>query len=167
VERVVVLGSSGSGKTMLAEALGRRTGLPIVYLDLIFWRAGWKRAPQHESLRALEARLAEDRWIVEGDFLGAGDTRFERADTVVFLDFPRRTCIRRVLWRLVRDRRRSRPDLPEGCREAIDPELLRWVWTYRRDTRPRVLEILQRLDSHVRVHQLQSPVEVRRFLGGL
>jgi adenylate kinase family enzyme len=164
VERVVVLGSSGSGKTMLAEALARRTGLPIVYLDLLFWRPGWKRAPEDEAVGALEARLAEDRWIVEGDFLGAGDTRFERADTVVFLDFPRHTCIRRVLWRLVRDRRRSRPDLPEGCREEIDLDLLRWVWRYRRNTRPRVLEILQRLNPHVRVRRLRSPADVRRFL---
>src|SRR5438105_944426 len=130
MERVVVLGPGGAGKTELAARLSSVTGLPVVHLDRLCWREGWTPAPADEARRAIAAAVAQERWILDGNFLDLDTTRFERADTVVFLDLPRRTCLRRVLWRLVRDRSRSRSDLPEGCGEGLDLELLRWIWRY-------------------------------------
>jgi adenylate kinase family enzyme len=134
-----------------------------VHLDPLFWREGWTPAPAGEAERALVEAIAGERWILDGNFLDPGDERFSRADTVVFLDLPRRTCLRRVLWRLVRDRRRSRPDLPAGSREGFDPELLRWIWRYPRVDRPRVVELLAGLPPHVAVRHLRSRRDVRRF----
>ena len=170
VERVVILGAAGAGKSELAMDLSRRTGLPVVHLDRLFWRRGWTPAPRDEALRALAAAVRRDRWILDGNFLEAGeqDARLERADTVVFLDLPRRTCLWRVLKRLLRDRGRSRADLPEGCEEGIDLPLLRWIWSYPRAERPRVLALLDRIAGRgVRVHRLSSRAEVRRFLDDL
>ena len=171
MERVVVLGPVGAGKTVLATEIARRTGLPLVHLDLLFWRDGWAPAPRDEALGALRAAVAGERWIIDGNFLssdgGDEDGRFERADTAVFLDVPRTTCFRRVLARVVRDRGRSRPDLPPGCREGIDLQLLRWIWEYPRVDRPRVLELLAGLADGVAVHHLRSRDDVRRFLATL
>jgi adenylate kinase family enzyme len=169
VERVVILGPGGSGKSELAMAVARRSGLPIVHLDVLFWRYGWTPAPRDEALRDLAAAVAGERWILDGNFLdlGGDDTRFERADTVILLDLPRATCVWRVLRRLVRDRRRSRPDLPEGCREGFDLALLRWIWRYRRTDRPRVLAILAGLEQGVDVRHLRSRSDVRRYVGSL
>jgi adenylate kinase family enzyme len=130
----------------------------------LFWRAGWSPAPRDQAARDLAAAIAGDGWILDGNFLEAGAERFERADTVVFLDLPRTTCLWRVLARLVRDRRRDRVDLPPGCREGFDPELLRWIWRYPRKDRPRVLALLDELDGPVTVHRLRSPGDVRRYL---
>jgi adenylate kinase family enzyme len=95
----VILGSGGAGKTRLATALAERTGLPVVHLDLLFWRANWQPAPIEEARAALAAAAEKPRWIMDGGFLGLGidDPRFRRADTVVFLDVPRTRC----LWRVV------------------------------------------------------------------
>jgi adenylate kinase family enzyme len=168
VERVVILGPGGAGKSVLAGEISRRTGLPIVYLDRIFWREGWTRAPADEAAHEFRAAIAGDRWILDGNFLWderiPDDERFERADAVVFLDLPRRTSFWRVFRRLVRDRGRRRPDLPEGCDEGFDLDLLRWIWTYPKTDRPRVLELLDRLRDRVDVHHLRSPADVRRFL---
>jgi adenylate kinase family enzyme len=82
---------------------------------------------------------------------------------VIFLDLSRATCLRRALTRLARDRRRRRPDLPEGCNEGFDFPFLRWIWRYPRDDRPRVLELLRRLDGRADVHHLRSPADVGRF----
>jgi adenylate kinase family enzyme len=166
MQRVVVLGPGGAGKTELADAISRRTGLPVVYLDRIFWRENWTPAPLDEARRRLDAVIAGERWIIDGNFLDAGDARFARADTVVFLDLARRTCLRRVLWRLVRDRRRRRADLPEGSREGFDPELLRWIWRYRKADRPRVLTLVAGLHG-ADVRRLHSPREVRAYLESL
>ena len=171
MERVVVLGPAGGGKTELATGISSRTGLPVVHLDVLFWREGWTPAPRDEALRELAAASSRDRWILDGNFLdeaaGVQDSRFARADTVIFLDLPRRTCLWRVLKRFVPDRGRSRPALPEGCREGIDLATLRWIWRYPSVDRPRVLALLERLDERVEVHHLRSCSDVRRFLDAL
>jgi adenylate kinase family enzyme len=166
-ERVVILGSAGAGKTTLAAGIARRTGLPVVHLDPVFWRPGWAAAPQDEARRELATLAGEPRWVLDGNFLpaqGADDPRFTRADTVVFLDISRARCLWRVLRRLVADRGRSRPDLPEGCWEGFDLPLLRWIWRYPAADRPRVLRLLGTLPGHVGVHRLRSGADVRRFL---
>jgi hypothetical protein len=86
---------------------------------------------------------------------------------VVFLDFRRRTCMRRVLRRRLLDRHRSRPDLPAGAREGLDPALLRWIWDYPRDDRPKVLALLAKLGPNTKVEHLQGPSEVQRLLDRL
>jgi adenylate kinase family enzyme len=110
--------------------------------------------------------VAGDRWILDGNFLqqGADDPRFARADTVFFLDLPRRTCLRRVLWRLVRDRWRSRPDLPDGASEGFDLALLSWIWRYPHADRPRVLRLLEQLPDGVEVHHVRSPRALTKSL---
>ena len=120
MRRVVILGPGGAGKSELARELSRRTGLPVVHLDPLFWREDWQPAPEAEARRELAEAVAEEEWILDGNFLTFedGDPRFARADTVVFLDLPRLTCLWRVLRRLVRDRGR-RPDLPERGVEAL------------------------------------------------
>ena len=170
MERVAIVGAAGAGKSVFAERLARRTGLPVVHLDPLFWRDGWTRAPRDEAVHALTAAIRGDRWIVDGNFLEAGeeDRRFDRADTVIFLDLPRRTCLWRVLTRRVRDRGRSRPDLPDACQEGFDLPLLRWIWSYSASERPRVLALLERLAQRgVDIHQLRSPSEVQRFVDTL
>ena len=169
MERVVILGPGGAGKTELATAIAQRTGLPVVHLDVLFWRPGWTPAPPVDAQRDLAAAIARERWILEGNFLSAveDDTRFERADMVIFLDLPRATCLWRVLKRLVRDRGRSRSDLPEGCSEGFDLPFLRWIWRYPRTDRPRVLEIVAGLDRRVDVRHLRTKSDVRSYLAML
>ena len=165
----MIVGSAGAGKTRLAWEIASRTGLPVVHLDLLFWRAGWVPAPREEALRELAAALERPRWILDGNFLpdenADRDPRFARTDTAVLLDVPRRRCLWRVLSRLVRDRGKHRADLPEGCDEGFDWALLRWIWRYPKVDRPRVLELLERLRSRgIEVHRLRSDADVEQFL---
>jgi len=159
VNRVVVLGPAGAGKTEFAVRLSQATGIPVVHLDPIFWRPGWQPAPRDEARSALTAAVAAKRWIVDGNFLGEDD-RFRLADAVFFLDLPRLLCISRILARWMRDRGRRRPDLPDGCAEGFDLSLIRWVWGYRRTDRPRVLGLLAELGDDVEVHHLRTRAEV-------
>jgi adenylate kinase family enzyme len=168
VERVAILGSGGAGKSVLAAAIAERTGLPVVHLDVVYWEPGWKEPPPEEFAAALDSAVAEERWILDGNFLRDGDPdpRFARAGTVIFLDLPRTTCLWRIAARLVRDWRGSRRDLPEGCYEGVDVSFWLWVWRYPQRSRPRVLALLDDLQG-VDVHRLRSAAEVRRYVESL
>jgi adenylate kinase family enzyme len=168
MERIAIIGCSGAGKSTLAERLSRRTGVPAVHLDVLFYRRGWTLAPKEMAVSSLQAALARDRWILDGNFLSAGDERFQRAQAVVFLDRSRATCFWRVVKRRLLARSGlSRADLPRGCTEALDIALLRWIWRYPRVERPLVLELLEGLASGVPTYHLRSNDEVERFLDTL
>ena len=168
MQRVAILGSGGAGKSALAAAIAERTGLPVVHLDVLYWKPGWTQPTEEEFAAALDDAVAGERWILDGNFLrhDGPDPRFARADTVVFLDLPRTTCLWRVVKRRVQEARRPRRDLPEGCRESVDLEFMRWVWQYPQRNRPRMLALLDALDG-VDVRRLRSPAGVRSFVDGL
>jgi adenylate kinase family enzyme len=121
VRRVEVVGPSCSGKTTTARRLAAILGVPYVELDALHHDAGWTEAPaevlQERVRTALEA--APQGWVVDGTYFGKlGTLVLDQADTVVWLDIPFHTAIRRVLWRTVR-RAARREELWNGNRESL------------------------------------------------
>lgn len=167
MSRVAIVGCGGSGKSTLALRLGKLTGLPVVHLDREYWRPGWATPPPAEWTQRVRALSEADRWIIDGNYLGSMDCRFERADTILFLDFHRLLCLVRVLKRVSAYRGRTRPDMSEGCPEKVDAEFVEWIWNFNDDTRPRVLKLIERYRAGRDVFILRSPAEVHRFLGAL
>ncbi|MGE3618457.1 MAG: AAA family ATPase [Gemmatimonadales bacterium] len=161
--RVAIIGCGGSGKSTLAVRLGRRLSLPVHHLDRLYWKPGWAPTPAAEW-EALQRRLvAEPEWIMDGNYGGTMDVRLDRADTIVFLDLPTRTCLAGALGRYRRYRGRTRPELVPGCDERLTGEYLWWIWTYRRRRRPGIVARLRRLEGSRRVVVLKSRAEVNRF----
>jgi adenylate kinase family enzyme len=161
VERVAVVGPGGAGKSTFAVALGRRTGLPVVHLDRLFWRPGWEATPHDEWLAAQGAVVAADRWIVDGNYSGTIDLRLARADTVVILDPGRVRSLAGALGRTMRNRGRELQ--ADGCPEHLDVEFLRWIWDYPTRSRPRIDEAVAR-HGHLSVVELRSRQEASDFV---
>ena len=86
--RIVVTGLAGSGKSTLAVALAAKTGLPVIHLDLHFWKPGWVAPSETEWREKQRVVLAGDAWIADGNYHETLDLRLERADTLVVLDMP-------------------------------------------------------------------------------
>lgn len=163
MRRVVVVGCGGAGKTTFALELGRALDLPVVHLDRFYWRPGWEPTPSGEWPAILEAALSGDRWIADGNYFSTLAWRASVADTVVFLDVPRRVCLARAVRRALTTR--HRPDMADGCRERIDPGFLRWIWRFPTRDRPRLLAALERAARAGKVvHHLRGGTEIRRFL---
>jgi adenylate kinase family enzyme len=164
MQRVLVIGAGGAGKSAFAARLGQRTGLPVIHLDREYWQPGWIEPPR-EAWKATVARLiAGERWILDGNFGGSMDLRLRACDTVVYLDMPRLTCIRRVLMRRMHHRGSARPDMTPGCNEKLSLDFLWWIWTYRTRRRPAVLARLEALRADQTAVVLRTDADVERFL---
>ena len=167
--RVVVTGLAGSGKSTFALALADKTGLPVIHLDLHFWKPGWV-APSETEWRAKQrAVLAGDVWIADGNYHETLDLRVERADTVVVLDMPWWLCSGRAFLRGFR----MPGELPEGCdyshrRRLRDEWLLAVrIWRKRRSEPEYERKILSQRGPSVTLCTLKSRRAVSEFFEGL
>lgn len=167
MRRVLVIGPGGSGKSTFSLALSKATGLPVIHLDSHFWRPGWKRVPAEEWPKMVSELMRGEAWIMDGNFGSTLDLRLQAADTVFFLNLPRRTCLFRVLRRRWRYRGRTRPSLPPDCPDRIPPEFLYWIWTYRTRRTPDILRRLEALGSSTTAHVFNVQAEADRFLRSL
>lgn len=168
MNKVVVIGSGGAGKSTAARELAAITGLPLVHLDRLFRRSGWVPTPPEEWRRTMADLVAGDRWVIDGNYDGTMDLRLAAADAVVFLDVPRLRCLVRIVRRTSKHRRRTRDDMAPGCPDRLTWEFVRWVWRYPATRRPQILARLKAFEAEGgRVFVLRTVGEIREFLSDL
>lgn len=163
MRRVLVIGSPGSGKTTMATRLAGKLGLPVYFLDLHHWGPGWTSREPAASRQSVRALTENPEWVMDGNFSDTFDLRMPRADSLIWLDYQRATCIRRVLMRSIKDYRKSRPDLPDGCREGFDAKVLRFAWEFPVRHRPGILADIGRFGGHLDVFRLCNDRDVAAF----
>ena len=164
MQRVLIIGPCGAGKSRLALELAAATGLPAYHMDRLHWKPGWVESSRDELIAKLEPILAQDRWIIDGNYSDTLDKRLPRSDTVILLDLPRRVYRWRVIKWWWTYRGRPRPDLSEGCPDKLDWEFLLFVWRFNRHSRPRLLAKLDTLLDGQTFIRLTSRREVQAFL---
>ena len=151
MERVVVFGRGGSGKSTLCRRLGKLTGLPVVELDKIYWNENLDVLSPEEWVRRQLTITEAEQWIIDGD-LGPFDVtepRLARADTVILMDTPLVTCV----WRAMR-RSRQRMDF--------------WVWVFQWGYKYRlaIIQDVQKFAPTAKLVKLANRREVERWLTG-
>lgn len=118
MRRIVVVGTSCSGKTTLARRLAEHVGAPHVELDALHHRPNWEETPRDEFRALVREAMSGGSWVVDGSYHGKlGDLVLEEADLVLWLDLPMRTILPRLLRRTL-DRIRNRVELWNGNRET-------------------------------------------------
>ena len=136
----------------------------MIHLDVLFWRPGWVESEREDYLDRVMAALAAPAWICDGQFTSSFHLRMPLADTIVWIDQPRALCLFRAIWRAVTYRRGGRPDMAEGCREKIDFDFYRYIWTFDREKAPEIAAPLAAHGAHARVVRLKSDREIADFL---
>ena len=139
MKRIMIIGCPGSGKSTFARALAKKTGLPLHYLDMMYWNPDRTTKPKEEFRAALRETVALPEWIIDGNYGSTLELRMEACDTVIFLDYPPEVCLSGIEER----RGKPRADMPWVETEP-DLEFIEFVRKYNEESRPRVIELLEK-----------------------
>ena len=164
MKKIIVIGSGGAGKSTFSLRLGAATGIEVIHLDRLFWKPGWIETPNDEWSRIVEEALNAESWIMDGNFGGTREMRMQACDTIIFLDVPRLVCIWRVLKRWAVYRKKSRPDMAEGCAERFDWKFLDWIWNYPKKSKPTVEKLLKQFAATKKIFVFGSNKAAEKFL---
>ena len=164
MEKIIILGSSGAGKSTFARKLSPMLQIKVFHLDRFFWGHNWKRKTRHDRMEWLEKLIfGEKQWIIEGNYFASLEPAFKEADTIIFLDIAPLVC----LWRIVRRhhgyRIYPRRDIPEGSTDKLTLSLMIQVLTFPFNDRKRIEQVP--LNYHPKyIIRIRSLKEVKSFL---
>ncbi|MCO5176922.1 MAG: AAA family ATPase [Thermomicrobiales bacterium] len=175
--RIIVIGSSGCGKTTLGSAVAERLGIPFVELDALHWDPNWTPAPDAVFQRRVRAAIEQDAWVLAGNYTSKQQhISWPHADTIIWLDLSLTTALRRSGLRSWR-RWRTQEEIWNGNREIMRDHLAFWdpdrslltytVLTHRRRRRQFEAALCDPRWSEITFVRLRSPAAVDRWLADL
>ncbi len=162
MQKVLVIGCPGAGKSTFARRLRDRTGLPLYYLDRLWHKADRTHITREEFDRVLAEWLARPAWILDGDYSRTLPQRLEACDTVFFLDFPLEVCLAGVENR----RGAQRPDMP-WVEEELDAEFLQYILDFGQAQLPAIRAMLEPYRGRRQVFTFHSRAEADAWLNAL
>lgn len=166
MERIMIIGCGGAGKSTLARQLGEKLNLPVVHLDKLFWRPGWEHISREEFDVLHREALTGEKWIMDGNFDRTMAERIRYCDKVIYLDFSRFACLMGVAKRILTTYGKVRPDMGEGCPERVDWEFLQWVWNFNQNKREKIYRLLNETEGIEKI-VLKNRRAVKKFLQSL
>lgn len=171
MQRIVVVGIVGSGKSTLGMQLAEIKGLPYVELDALHWERDWTAAANDVFRNRVDKALAGKGWVVGGNYSKARDLIWTRADTLIWLDYPLAISLWRLFRRSIR-RIMTQEDLwGTGNRETWRNQffsrdaLFLWALRTARKTRRQYPQLLAQPEySHLQLYRFKTPNETQRWL---
>ncbi len=162
MERILVIGCPGAGKSTFARALRDMSGLPLTYLDMLFHRADRTTAPREEFDAALEEVLRGERWIIDGNYQRTLPLRFAACDTVYVFDLPVEECLEGARARIGR----PREDMP-WVENTFDPEFRQYILDFPKDQRPAIEALIEQYRNQKRIVVFKTREEADAYLNGM
>lgn len=139
MNKAIIIGCPGSGKSTFSRALHKLTDLPLYHLDLLNWNSDKTTVSNEVFLERLQNVLVLDKWIIDGNYGSTIELRLKECDTVFFLDYPVEICIDGIKQR----KGKERSDIP-WIETENDEEFMEFIRNYNIQSRPKVLSLLEK-----------------------
>lgn len=139
MQKIIVIGCPGAGKSTFARFLRDITGLPLYYLDMLWHRRDKTNISREEFDQELDKILRRDRWIIDGNYGRTLEARLLACDTVFLLDFPLEVCLQGAKERIGK----AREDMP-WTEETFDEEFKKWIENFSKDQLPHIYKLLKK-----------------------
>ncbi|MFK8138784.1 MAG: AAA family ATPase [Bdellovibrionales bacterium] len=171
MNKIIVIGTTGSGKTTLAKEISTKLKLPHIQLDSLFWKPNWEEASDQEFFSKIRDAIRSDQWVVDGNYSRTQSITLSEADTVVWIDLPFWQTFYQLIFRTL-GRIRSKQELWEntGNKESLkmmfsrDSILLWFFKTYHRNRKKYLKMMSDSSNGEIRFIHLKSNSEKKEFL---
>jgi adenylate kinase family enzyme len=167
LNKVLILGFSGSGKSTFARQLGHSINLPVIHLDTLYWKPGWVASSKVEWNKMLTELMQQEKYIMDGNYPSSLHMRLLEADTVFYFDLSIFLCLYRVLKRRLITQEDTEMDRAGGCTEKINLLFfVKWIWNFRKRYRYRT-NILKELEQLVHLKNIvifKNPQDVKKYI---
>jgi len=158
MQKVMIIGCPGSGKSTFARALSIKTGLPVFYMDCLFWNEDGTSVSQEKLGERLNEVLLKNEWIIDGTYRRTLRARLDACDKVFLLDFPLEVCLQGIRSRIGT----VRVDLP-WIEQELDPEFEQYVKDYPSQQLLEIYTILKEY-SHIDLTIFKNRDEIADYL---
>lgn len=145
-KRIIILGAAGSGKSTLSKELGNLLNINVTHLDKLYYKPNWIEEDKEVFKNKQLAILEHDTWIIDGNYRSTLDLRLKKCDLVIYLDYNKLTSMHGVLKRYRKYKHTQRDTIATGCLEKLDKSFLKWVWRFKKDAKPLIMEMINKYD---------------------
>ena len=171
--KILIIGSPGSGKSVLTKKIAQRLNLPAFHLDDYYWKKNWARPAPEEWLSILDTLLYPDEWIIDGNYYDSLERRLKKANLVLYLDFPTKLCLFQALKRNIERILHSYESLPLQIKKdqnyklkfEINFKFIKLILFFKLKYRKKILTLLRKYNVTYTI--LKSPREAEHFIQNL
>lgn len=159
MEKVIIIGCPGAGKSTFARKLKEKTGLPLFYLDMIWHKPDGTNISRDEFDRKIKGIMKKKQWILDGNYIRTLEMRLKECDTVFLLDYPLELCLEGASSRIGKER----PDMP-WIESELDLEFRQFIVDFPRESLPKIYELLKKYEKEKELHIFRKREDAEEYL---
>lgn len=143
VNKISIIGGPGTGKSTLANNIGKELNLPIYHLDAIHHLENWEVRDSKERDKIILEKIEEERWIIDGTYKSTLEARVKKSDMIIFLNYSTIARLKGVFSRYLKNRGKEKPEIP-GCKERMNWQFLKLVINWEKGRKKLIEEVLEK-----------------------
>jgi adenylate kinase family enzyme len=150
--RILILGAPGSGKSTLANRVSKALSVEAVHLDMYYWKANWVETPSDEWEDKIDMLINQDCWVMDGNYIDSLSQRIKHATHILYLDIPWYKSIYRIILRMIKYRKKTRPDMNPDCKEKLNIYFIRfllWSLNFNLTYKKKILNLLSNTEYKI------------------